>query len=142
MMRVIGGLIMVAGLIGCQRETPLADLSDLTEMVGCTLPTDAALLGGRRSDTGAYWFVRSSRQLTLKSDRSPSDSPPAETEIPEGVLTGLLKQHNRPDDVPGSEGVPGRLREWDRPDGLLRIREFQTKSGWFSVIEFSPTPTS
>jgi hypothetical protein len=136
----IGILIVVAGLIGCSREVPPSDLNDLTEMVGCTLSADTALLGGRRSDTGAYWLVRSSQQLALTSDRSLPDSRPAEADIPEGVLTGLLKQHNRSDDVPGSEDVPGRLREWDRPDGLLRIREFQTSAGWYSVIEFSPTP--
>jgi hypothetical protein len=111
-------------------------------MVGCTLPTDTALLGGRRSDAGAYWFVRSSQQLSLNSDRLESGSPPAEADIPEGVLTGLLKQHGHADDVPSSEKIPGRLREWDRPDGLLRIREFQTPAGWYSVIEFSPTPAS
>ena len=141
MMRGMGMLMLVVGLIGCNRQLPTADLNDLTKMVGCALPADTVLVGGRQSDTGAYWFVQSPHPLSLSTNHAPSDSPLAEADIPAGVLTGLLKQHDRLADLPAAESVPGRLREWDRPDGLLRIREFQTKSGWYTVIEFSPTPS-
>lgn len=142
MTRPICLLVLLTGLVGCQRQMPLADLNLLADMVGCAVPTDAMLIGGHRSDTGAYWFVRSAHPLTLTSDPSSSHQPSAESDIPEGVLTGLLKQHGHSADVPSSEAIPGRLREWERSDGLLRIREFQTTAGWYSLIEFSPTPAS
>lgn len=135
-------MVVLLSLAGCRRQMPLADLGLLTEMVGCTLPADALLLGGRRSETGAYWFVRSAHALNLTSDQSPAGTQPAESAIPEGVLTGLLKQHDCLNEVPSPEKIPGRLREWERADGLLRIRDFLTSAGWYSVIEFSPTPAS
>lgn len=138
-MRRVAFLLLAAAFgTGCHRMLPPSDLDALAQALECTLPPETTRLGGRRSPTGAYWFVSTRNSLSVTAQWMSREAPVYDAPIPADVLVGLLTQHGATAPT-SAHKTPGRLREWSRPTGELRLREFQTDTGWYALIELSRT---